>query len=335
MRPGILITVAFLLTACGDSSLPSIALQGTAMGTTFNITIIDPPQDAPLEKIDSEIHRLLEDVENLASTYRDHSELSLLNANSETGWVSISSELCSLLSQALEVSEESNGAFDFTVGPLVNRWGFGPQQQLLIPPGDADLQAAMARVGFQHVDIDCVAAAVQRAVAGMYIDLSGWAKGFAVDRLASLLDDHNINNYLVELGGELRARGKNADSELFAIAIEKPSLDHGLQYSVLRISNAAVATSGDYRNFFEHEGKRYSHTIDPRTGRPIKHSLTGVTVVSESAAYADAMATALLVLGPDAGMALAEKLNLAALFLVRSTEELVETPSTAFRGLQT
>lgn len=335
MRPGIVLIIASLLTACGDSQLPSLALQGTAMGTTFNITIIDPPQDAPLQQIDAEIRQLLDDVENLASTYRDHSELSRLNARPEPGWVHISGELCDLLSQALEVSEQSGGAFDFTVGPLVNRWGFGPEQQPLVPPDDSELQAAMSKVGFRHVAVDCEKASIQRTVSGMYIDLSGWAKGFAIDRLALLLDDYQIDNYLVELGGELRARGRNASRELFAIAIEKPTLDRGLQHSVLRISDSAVASSGDYRNYFEHQGKRFSHTIDPRTGRPIEHDLTAVTVVNESAAYADAMATALLVLGPDAGMAMAEKLNLAALFLVRSTEDVIETPSTAYRRLHT
>ena len=166
----------------------------------------------------------------------------------------------------------------------------------------------------------------------MYVDLSGWAKGYAVDRLAELLDMNGLENYLIEIGGELRARGYNAEQRKFAIALESPIPEHNDKYSIVRLSDAGVVTSGDYRNYFESDGQRYSHTIDPRTGRPISHELASVTVVSDSTAYADAMATALLVLGPANGLALAEDLGVAAFFSIR-TELGIETFSSSAYSL--
>jgi thiamine biosynthesis lipoprotein len=164
----------------------------------------------------------------------------------------------------------------------------------------------------------------------VYVDLSGWAKGFAVDELAELLTSRDLGNFLVEVGGEMRVAGYNSEARKWAVAIEAPSTSRRAPHSIIRVTDTAVATSGDYRNFFEHDGTSYSHTIDPRTGRPVLHRLAAVTVMHASSAFADAMATALLVLGPDDGPVLAEDLGLAAYFLVRGISGIEEITTTAF-----
>jgi thiamine biosynthesis lipoprotein len=192
----------------------------------------------------------------------------------------------------------------------------------------------MAEVGYERLQTRCDAPAVNKRSGGIYVDLSAWAKGHAVDELASVLDQHHLENYLVEIGGEIKVRGHNAEGLKWAVAIETPSTTKRVPHSVLRVTNTSVATSGDYRNFFEYGGRYYSHTIDARTGRPISHSLAAVTVVNESAAYADAMATALLVLGPTDGPERAEKLGIAAYFLIRSKTGFDEVTTPGFELLR-
>ena len=235
---------------------------------------------------------------------------------------------------ANEVSFMTQGAFDITVGPLVNLWGFGPANQETELPTDEEITAAQANVGYEMLETDCDHSVMRKASAAIYIDLSGWAKGYAVDQIAQLLDEQGLTNYLVEIGGELRARGHNAEQSKFAIAIEKPLQDNTMEYDVVHLSDVSVATSGDYRNFFEHDGKRYSHSIDPRTGRPVNDELAGVTVISTKTAYADAVATAFLVLGPEDGHALAEKLRIAAYFLVRTETGIEEKTTSQFEQLR-
>jgi len=309
---------AFLFAACdNDSRLPEYELSGSAMGTTFSVLLVAPSDEVSKDRLQARIVEKLDAIENLASTWRENSELSLFNRNPASGWIEVSVELCSAIEQALEVSRQSDGAFDITVGPLVNLWGFGPDGDVSEPPSDDALFAVMDRVGYEGLPTRCDEPAVQKRDGGIYVDLSGWAKGYAVDEVAALLDQHELQNYLVEIGGELSVRGHNAEGLKWAVAVEAPSTTKRVPHSVLRVTDTSVATSGDYRNFFDHNGQRYSHTIDARTGRPISHDLAAVTVVSKSAAYADAMATALLVLGPEAGPRLAEKLGVAAYFLIR------------------
>jgi len=325
----LLITVlALSLSACADSRLPEYEMTGSAMGTTFNIVLVDPAEDLVHAALQTRVTETLERVNDLASTWKSDSELSLLNAARTTEWTPVSAELCAALESALTVSHLSNGAFDITIGPLVNLWGFGPDGTVASPPSEEVLAAVMKTVGYEELETRCDRPAVRKANTSLYVDLSGWAKGYAVDELASLLDGEGLANYLVEIGGELRVHGHNAAGKKWAIAVEAPSSTKRKPHSVVRVTDTSVATSGDYRNFFEHEGSRYSHTIDARTGRPVTHDLAAVTVVSESAAFADAMATALLVLGPVAGPELATSLDIASYFLVRNATgiEAMTTP---------
>lgn len=335
MRARCVLILSFaLIGACGDKLLPTYDLSGNAMGTTFNITLIAPRADIDLDLLRQQIDKKLEHIEDIASTYRDESELSRFNRNPSIDWIDVSHEFCDMVDAALAVNKATHGAFDVTVGPLVNLWGFGPRDSDNAIPTDDEIAAALVLVGKDQVDADCTQPALIKASPTTYVDLSGWAKGYAVDEVAALLEKQKLNNYLVEIGGELRVSGHNAEQRKFAIAIEKPIKNNDMDYYILRASNVAVATSGDYRNFFEDDGRRYSHMIDPRTGRPVSHELTGVTVVSRTTAFADAMATALLVLGPQDGPDLAEDLDLAAYFLVRTDTGIIEKSTSRFERLK-
>ena len=329
-----LIIVAVLLGACDRSSrLPELELRGVTMGTMFSIKLVAPRGDLSTEALGEQIRGRLDGIEQIMSTYIEDSELSLFNANESTDWYAVSSELCAAIDQTLEISRATNGAFDVTVGPLVNLWGFGPDDAIVVPPDQAELDEALSRVGFSHLQTRCSTPALRKAQQQIYVDLSGWAKGYAVDQVAMLLDENRLTDYLVEIGGELSARGLNAQRQEWAVAIEQPVAGVRKPQTVLRLTNFAVATSGDYRNFFDYQGRRFSHTIDGRSGQPVSHDLTAVTVVDKSAAYADAMATALLVLGPEAGPDLAEQLEIAGLFLIRNKGGLFELTTSVFDGL--
>ncbi len=331
----ILLLSVILVAACdSEKTLKTYGLSGQTMGTAFNITLVTPPADTDLKKLHTAIFEELEHIENVASTYRSDSEVSAFNTNPSTDWITVNPEFCDMVSSALAVSATTNGAFDITVGPLVNLWGFGPSEQAHELPTDDEISVARNKVGYQMLRTDCDQNALRKISAEVYVDLSGWAKGYAVDKITALLDAEQIENYLVEIGGELRARGHNNKASKFTIAIEKPLQNNDMQHTIIHVSDVAVATSGDYRNFYERDGQRYSHTIDPRTGRPVTHDLTGVTVVSASTAYADAMATALLVLGPDEGPALAEQLGLASYFMVRTDQGIEEISTSQFAQLR-
>lgn len=335
LRHSMLLPTILVAVACSDDSqLPTYDLSGHTMGTTFNITLVAPPADANLDLLRTRIREKLEHIENIASTYRGDSELSRFNANPSTDWVTVTAEFCGMIAAAQDVSVATDGAFDITIGPLVNLWGFGPTEAQRELPTDAEVAAAQLNVGNTKLQTDCERSNLRKTVASVYADLSGWAKGYAVDEVAAILDAAQIGDYLVEIGGELRVSGHNAEQENFAIAIEKPLKNNAMGHSIVRLTDVAVATSGDYRNFYDHDGQRYSHTIDPRTGRPVNHDLTGVTVVDVSTAYADAMATALMVLGPKDGLALAERLGLASYFLVRTENGTEERSTSRFRNLR-
>ena len=324
-----------LIVACSDNKLlPSYDLAGNTMGTTFNITLVDPPAELDLDQLNTAIQDTLEHIENIASTYRDDSELSRFNSDSSTDWIRVNPEFCHMIAAANDISFMTQGAFDITVGPLVNLWGFGPESSENELPTDEEIATAKARVGYEILETDCDHSVMRKSTATAYVDLSGWAKGYAVDRIAKLLDAQKLANYLVEIGGELKVRGHNAAQQKFSIAVEKPISNSEMAYTLMRLSDVSVATSGDYRNFFEHDGQRYSHSIDPRTGRPVSDELAGVTVVSTNTAYADAVATAFLVLGVDDGLALAEKLRIAAYFLVRTDNGIEEKSSSQFEKLE-
>lgn len=331
MRSIILIALLCLgASGCGQSSSPTQhEFGGSTMGTTYSVKIVAPMDEAARDRLSQLFRQTLDDIEGQTSTYIPDSELSLFNSNTSTDWVNVSAGLCSLIAAAQDLSRETHGAFDITVGPLVNLWGFGPAASRDAPPADAEIEALSAQVGFTRLQADCAVPALRKSHPGLYVDLSAWAKGYAADELAARLLASGIDNFLVEVGGELRVQGHNATGKHWAVAIEKPTPNGRDVQSILHLSDTGLATSGDYRNYFEYDGQRYSHTIDPRTGRPVTHQLASVTVIHKSAATADGLATALLVLGPDDGQALAAELGIQAIFLLRTAQGLEAISSPA------
>jgi thiamine biosynthesis lipoprotein len=305
----VFISVVLLLTGC-DSGPEIIKISGSKMGTTYHVTVVaDQPAPADLaERIDA----VLDIVDHSMSTYKAASELSQFNDLAVGSSQQISADFARVLAVSKTVWERSGGAFDPTVGPLVDLWGFGPIATDVVPE-QAQIDAAKAELGFQYLTLNNSELAKSKAVR---VDLSAVAKGYAVDLVADLLEMLALPDYLVEVGGEMRLSGSNPEGMPWRVAIELPSLMPQVE-RIIEVQDMAVATSGDYRNYFEQQGVRYSHTIDPRTGRPITHSLASVTVLAEQCADADAWATAFMVLGDKDGMALANELAIPLYMLVK------------------
>ncbi len=306
-----------------------ISISGETMGTTYHIRYVTANPNRSGERIKEAVDAVLEQINSQMSTYDPNSELSLFNQKQTTEPVVISRALEAVVQRALEIAEETGGVMDVTVGPLVNLWGFGPLARPDHVPSQAELDAMLANVGYQHLKVENHQ--LSKAHPEIYVDLSTIAKGYGVDRVATLLEQFQITNYLVEIGGEMRMKGTKPGNQPWRIAIEKPvSMDRTAQ-RVIEPGNNAVATSGDYRNYFEENGQRYSHIIDPRTGYPIQHNLISVTVITPQCMDADAYATALTVMGTEAALEFAERKGLAVLLISRENDTFKEYTSSAFK----
>jgi thiamine biosynthesis lipoprotein len=310
------------------------------MGTQYHISWVtelttEEASMAERARIKRLVDELLVDFNKAMSTYDPTSELSIINKSHSDQWQVISRDLYRVLFMALQVNKRSKGAFDVTVGPLVNLWGFGPDESNDNVPRVVEINERLALVGSsaillrQQGEISELRLSAQR-----YIDLSAIAKGDAVDVIGMLLQQQGIDNYLVEVGGEIIANGRKPENAPWRIAIEAPNDDGRSAQIVIPLSNMGIATSGDYRNFFKKDGRRFSHTIDGRTGYPVNHKLASVSVLHRSVALADAWATALTVLGAEAGLALAEEYNLAAYFIVRHEDGFKQYSSSHFEQLR-
>lgn len=290
------------------------------MGTAYAIQA-DCPQALPERRVEAELSRL----DRLLSTYDPDSELSRFNAQPPGVAVPVSDGLGAVVDAAVTVAEETDGAFDPTVAPLVALWGFGAQA-VRATPDDRDVAEALAAVDYRRVVYQDDPPRLRKA-ARAHLDLSAIGKGYAVDRLADLLDDAQCRSFLIEFGGEIRVSGSAPGGGPWRLGVESPS-GSGL-VTTIALETGSLATSGDYRQYREHDGGRVSHVIDPRTGYPIRHRLASVTVLAETAAEADAYATALLVMGDREGMRFADATGLAALFVVRAERDFEVLPSRA------
>jgi thiamine biosynthesis lipoprotein len=297
-----------------------VQLAGPTMGTTWSVVLAgDGHTRNDLTSARQAIVDRLERVNGLMSTWDPDSELSRLNAHTGPGPFPVSADTMQVLALARAVSQRTGGAFDVTVGPLVAAWGFGAGARL---PGQgpdaAELRELRSRVGYQMLELDEADGTVTKARPDLRCDLSAIAKGYGVDEVARGLEGLGWTDYLVEVGGEVRVRGERPEGGPWRVGIERPDQAMRMVQGVVALRDRSMATSGDYRNFYEVEGERRSHIVDPRTGRPVTHGVASVSVVAREAVLADAWATALTVLGPDEGLALAEAEGLAAYFLVRS-----------------
>jgi thiamine biosynthesis lipoprotein len=284
--------------------------DGSTMGTYYQVTAECPGDVAAL--IEAELHAVNDEM----STYLPESALSRFNAAPVDEWFPLPASVVAVIDAARVLSQESDGAFDVTVGPLVNLWGFGPTETSGVPEAEA-IATARSRVGYEALQVRANPPAARKSKA-LYVDLSAIAKGHGVDRVFERLVAAGCSSLLVDVGGEVRGRGVNPKGQAWRIGVEVPDpASSGAVQRVVQLDGAALATSGDYRNFFEAGGRRYSHTIDPRTGYPVTHALASVTVLHESTMWADGYATLLDVLGPDAGWDFAIAHDLAVLLIVR------------------
>lgn len=298
-----------------------VELSGTTMGTTYSVKYLNNSSQN-IEVVKSNISAILEAVNAQMSTYIPDSELSKFNSLKDTSWFSVSNDLAFVLQQSLEICRLSNGALDITVGPLVNLWGFGPENKPTKIPTDSVIAKALDLVGWENISVTLDPPAVKKKLPDIYCDLSSTAKGFGVDKVADYLVSIGIKSYLVEIGGELRAEGKKSFNKEWRIGISKPDNNSSLQ-EVITLNSNAMATSGDYWNYFEENGVRYSHTINPKTGRPIKHKLASITIFAKTCLLADGLATAIDVIGDKAGYQFAMENKLPAYFIIRNNDEFV------------
>ena len=337
MRFLALLATLVLFSGCNNApSVQILKITGPTMGTQYHISWVgsDPSQTKSLQQ---QVDDRLKAINQSMSTYISDSELSLLNKGElpidENGWMPISADLTEVLNKSLMVWQGSHGVFDVTVGPLVNLWGFGPQARPNHTPEASRITELLSHIGSQNIELDAPHSRV-RLKTPQYIDLSAIAKGWAVDEIARLLKQNQITAFMVEIGGEIQTSGLKPNNQPWRIAIERPEqlLEQSIAL-VIPLHDLGVATSGDYRNYFEEEGVRYSHTIDPATGYPIKHKLASVTVLHQETGMADAWATAITVAGPERGLALAEEQGLAVYLLIGEGNTFKEIASTKFHQL--
>ncbi len=329
-----IILLVVLLAGCAKPQEQVITLTGNTMGTTYSVKYVDFPGETAVvdpvllkEIIDS---RLVE-INQLMSTYIPDSELSVINNSPANMSLTVSDETLYVINKAIELNEISSGKLDITVGPLVNLWGFGPTKLPEKVPSKDELTEVDEYIGIDKFILS--GNQLTKLHKDVYIDLSTIAKGYGVDQIAEILIGYTLNNFLVEIGGEMRLSGKKPGNRDWSIAIEKPISGERLIQRFLTVGNNSVATSGDYRNYFENDGVRYSHLIDPTTRFPIQHKLVSVTVIAEKSIMADGLATALIVLGEESGLELANKENIAALFIVKKGNDFIEIESNALMAL--
>jgi FAD:protein FMN transferase len=332
----VLLIILVLSAACAREAAPvrTIEFSGPTMGTAFSVKIV-PGEDGLVGDariaVDQAIRDLLQRVDQLMSTWREDSELSRFNASRSLDPFEVSPETFEVISAAIDIARETAGALDVTIAPIIDLWGFGPDGRVASAPTDEALDAVMAAVGIHLLELDADRRTVRKRHPEVRVELSSIAPGYAADRIGDLLAARGFRDFLVDVSGELVARGRNEARLPWQVAIERPqSVGRGIA-RVVPLLDTAIATSGDYRNYREEDGVRLTHILDPRTRRPIQHRLASATVVDRQCIRADALSTALMVMGPEEGLAFAEREGLAVLLLVRQPDgSFAERASRAF-----
>ncbi len=324
-----LMSLITLLSACGNGdSLENIT--GPTMGSTYSIKYVRQAGLPAAAGVQVEVETILAEVDRQLSTYRSDSDIDRFNQLPANRCQAMPPSVLELVRVGEQLSEQSDGSYDLTVEPLLNLWGFGPQARDEKVPSAVALAEVRQRVGHGHLRIEgnqlCKDAAVE-------VDFNSIAAGYAVDLIAARLEALGIHNYLAEATGELKAAGSKLDGSPWRIALEEPRDDRQVAERIVTIDGYGLSTSGDYRNYFEQGGQRYSHTFDARTGAPVAHALASVTVIHPSAMMADGLSTLLLILGPERGWDYAQKHDIAAFFVMRADTGFVTRTSQAFERL--
>ncbi|MEN0584013.1 MULTISPECIES: FAD:protein FMN transferase ApbE [unclassified Kosakonia] len=318
LRAGV-VAALLLLSGCdtGSKAQPTV-LEGKTMGTFWRVSVVDiSPQQA--QSLQQKIQTQLDADDHLMSTWKDDSALMRFNHSTSTAPWPVSAAMADIVTTSLRVGEKTEGAMDITVGPLVNLWGFGPDKQPVKTPGQAQIDAAKARTGLAHLTVINRAGEqfLQKDLPDLFVDLSTVGEGYAADHLARLMEQEGIARYLVSVGGALASRGMNAQGQPWRVAIQKPTDRENVAQAVVDINGHGISTSGSYRNYYELDGKRISHIIDPRSGRPIQHALVSVTVIAPTALEADAWDTGLMVLGTEQAKEVVTREGLAVFMIIK------------------
>lgn len=320
--------LAVTLTACDNNAERIEVLSGPTMGSTYTIKYVKNASTPAADAVGVEVQNILDEVDRQMSTYRLDSDIARFNQSPANTCMKMPQPVLELAQYGDDLSRASDGAFDLTLSPLLDLWGFGPQARGKQVPSAADIAQAQQRVGYQHVRVEgdqlCKDADVT-------VEFNSIAAGYTVDRVSERFTQLNIDSYMIEITGELIAKGRKPDGSPWRIALEQPLAD-GQQViqRILDIDGYGINTSGDYRNYFEEDGVRFSHTLDPQVGAPISHRLASVTVIDPSTLHADGLGTLLLVLGPERGLAFAEKHGVAAFFVTRDGDGFATQVSSEF-----
>lgn len=320
---GLLLSAALsLLAACNDrETRTQMDLEGKTMGTFYSVKISgDVKISKPL--LQQQVDALLEQANDDISTYRPGSVLSRFNQSYSTDPQPIPRGMADIILMAQRIGRDTQGAMDITVGPLVNLWGFGPDKRTFKVPDQQQIEAAQKNIGLQHLKLlsDSRGEWLQKDLPNMYVDLSTLGEGYGVDQLVKLMARNGITNYLVSVGGAVSSRGVNGQGKPWRVAIQKPTDRENAVQALVDLQGYGISTAGSYRNYFEQNGQRYSHVIDPATGRPITHRLVSATVIAPTALEADGWDTGLMVLGTEKALKLAEEKGLAV-YLISKTDE--------------
>ena len=328
--------MALALGGCATGLPYTPTLHGETMGSAWTVRLGRPMPEATAQVLQAGAQAQFDAVNQALSTWRSDSALSRFNAVDSGEWVDIDPELAIVMGYGLGLAASSEGAYDLTVGPLVNLWGFGPDPKRNLAPEPAAIEAARARVGWRKVEVDVPNHRARKAP-GVRVDLSSLGKGRGVDRVAAYLESQGVTNYLIDLSGKLRARGVSSSNRPWRIGVEQPAADDpsGAARTVetpVTLRDSSIATSGDYRKYFESGGRHYSHIIDPRTGWPVKHATLSATAIAPTCMEADALATVFMVMSPDAALRLADSRGTPALWISRAGDGYLLERSAAWPG---
>ncbi len=329
VKYSLLVVVSTMLLMGCSKPAQQVHLSGPTMGTSYNVKYLVSDGQPSAKDLQKGIDKVLEKVNDEMSTYRPNSELSQFNQHRSNQPFTVSEDTATVIREALRINKVTEGAMDVTVGPIVNLWGFGPEDRPDHTPSDEKLEQRRAITGIQHLQE--TGDALIKDIPDLYVDLSSIAKGRGTDEVASYLESIGINDYMVEVGGEIRAKGKNQQGVAWRIAVEKPVINERAVENIIEPGNMAIATSGDYRNYFEQDGVRYSHIINPKTGKPINNKVVSVTVLNPSCMTADGLSTGLMVLGEVDGIRIANKENIPVLYIVKTKDGFKEYASEAFK----
>lgn len=323
-----LLMAAFLLTGC-DRHSRQVTFNGITMGSSYVVKVVPGDGQTLPPGLEQDIFRVLDGIDKAMTTWDDQSELNRLNATPVGTAMTLSPDLFAVLEISAGIHRRSGGLFDPTVGPLVDLWGFGPDFTGDKVPSHEAIAAVLPRIGYDglHLDRENMTATRARDVR---LDLSAIAQGYGAEKVAEHLRQQGLTDFLVDISGEMVLSGHNQEGKPWQVAVEVPSDGERQIQRIVSLSGKAIATSGNYRNYFVRDGVLYSHTIDPRTGMPIRHELASATVITGSAAEADGLATALMVMGPERAMAFAEEQELPVLLLVKYDDHIEERSSRAF-----